>query len=80
MCRRRSRASTSGAKLAAMAPLLDDMTAGLTVDEEPNELRVRLEVAGVPRVARGACKKVAEQATLGREQSARAVECRRRRV
>jgi hypothetical protein len=50
-------------KLAAMAPLVDDMTAGLIIDEDPNELRVRLEVAGVPRVAE-LLKAVAQQATL----------------
>ena len=37
--------------MEAVAPLLDDATASLTVDEDPNELRVRLEVAGIPRVA-----------------------------
>lgn len=37
--------------LAAVAPLLDETTASLTVDEDPNELRVRLEVADVPHVA-----------------------------
>jgi hypothetical protein len=50
-------------KLAAVAPLVDDMTAGLTIDEDPNEFRVRLEVAGVPQVA-DVLKKVAEQATF----------------
>lgn len=50
-------------KLAAVAPLVDDMTAGLTIDEDANELRVRLEVAGVPQVAE-LLKTVAEQATL----------------
>jgi hypothetical protein len=38
-------------KLAAVAPLLDDTKASLTIDEEPQELRVRLEVTGVPQVA-----------------------------
>jgi len=37
-------------ELTAVAPLLNDLTASLTVDEEPNELRVRVEVTGVPRV------------------------------
>jgi hypothetical protein len=37
--------------MAAVAPLLDDTTASLTIDEDPNELRVRLEVADVPHVA-----------------------------
>jgi hypothetical protein len=37
--------------IAAMAPLLDETTASLTVDEDPNELRIRLDIAGVPRVA-----------------------------
>ncbi len=37
--------------MTAMAPVLDDTTASFTVDEDPNELRVRLDVTGVPRVA-----------------------------
>jgi hypothetical protein len=37
-------------ELTAVAPLLDDLTASLTVDEEAAELRVRVEVSGVPRV------------------------------
>jgi hypothetical protein len=36
--------------MAAVAPLLDDTTASLTIDEDPNELRVRLELTDVPRV------------------------------
>jgi hypothetical protein len=37
--------------MTAVAPLLDEATASFTVDEDVNELRVRLEVSGVPRVA-----------------------------
>lgn len=38
-------------KIAALAPLVDKTTATLTVDEDPNELRVGIELAGVPHVA-----------------------------
>jgi hypothetical protein len=37
-------------ELASIAPLLDDLTASLTVDEDPAELRIRVEVSGLPRV------------------------------
>jgi hypothetical protein len=37
-------------ELAAMSPLLNDLTASLTLDEEASELRLRVEVTGVPRV------------------------------
>jgi hypothetical protein len=37
-------------KLAAAAPMLNDLTASLTIDEEVSELRLRVEVSGVPRV------------------------------
>jgi hypothetical protein len=35
----------------AAAPVIDDLEVALTVDEDPNELRVSLELAGVPRVS-----------------------------
>ena len=37
--------------LMAGAPVIEDLEAAVTVDEDPNELRVRLEVAGMPRVS-----------------------------
>jgi hypothetical protein len=50
-------------KLAAVAPLVDRTTASLTIDEEPTELRVRVELAGVPRVS-DVLQAIASQATL----------------
>jgi hypothetical protein len=38
-------------RLTALAPVLDEATASLMIDEHPSELRIRLEVAGVPRVS-----------------------------
>ena len=49
--RRTPTAGERASNMAAVAPLVDDTTASLTIDEDPNELRVRLEVTGVPRVA-----------------------------
>jgi hypothetical protein len=37
-------------ELAAVVPLLDKLNGSLTVDEEENELRLQVQVSGVPRV------------------------------
>jgi hypothetical protein len=37
-------------ELAAVEPLLDKLNGSLTVDEEENELRLQVQVSGVPRV------------------------------
>jgi hypothetical protein len=37
-------------KAAAMAPLLEELTASLTLDEEANEVRLCVDVAGLPKV------------------------------
>jgi hypothetical protein len=37
-------------QLAAVAPILDELTASLTIDEEENELRVRVDVTDIPQV------------------------------
>jgi hypothetical protein len=38
-------------ELTAIAAMLDDATVSLTVDEDPNELRVQVALAGAPKVA-----------------------------
>jgi hypothetical protein len=37
-------------QLAAVAPILDELTASFAIDEEENELRVRVDVTGIPQV------------------------------
>ncbi|MEM9659347.1 MAG: hypothetical protein AAF961_13400, partial [Planctomycetota bacterium] len=50
-CATQTMGSRGRREAEAIAPILKDTVAGFTVDEGPDELRIRFEVAGVPRVA-----------------------------